>query len=346
LNVRADSIVDPAEPKGVERVLTVRGISYLVGEASADARPLDLEVIARELRCNTVMLIGGDVNRLVDAARTALETGLGVYIQLHVPDLPQRNLLEHLDAIAQMAEVLRREYPDRVTLLVGSEFSHTAPGIVPGPKSFLRLKLILRLQPVLRRRIDRRLHRLLTAAVTTARRRFDGPVTYSAAGWEHVDWSLFDLVGVSLYRSGRNQATYTDRLRSIVRHHDKPVVITEFGCGAFTGADLRGAGSFQIVNWFTASPHIRGDHPRDETVQARYLGELIDQYNAEGVHGCFVFTFVMPDFPHREDPRLDLDKAGFGVVAVTEDGTSRPKEAFHEVARRYGDIADGAEHEE
>lgn len=232
-------------------MLTVRGISYLVGEASTDDVRRDLEVIARDLHCTTVMLVG-DGKRLIDAARTALETGLGVYIRPNVPELPQPKLLEHLDAIAEAAEELRREHPDRVTLLVGSEFSHTVPGIVPGPRSFLRLKLIMRFRRVLRRRIDRRLHRLLTTAVITARRRFGGPVTYSAAGWEHVDWSLFDLVGVSLYRSGRNHTTYTDRLRSLVRNHDKPVVITEFGCGAFTGADQRGAGSFWIVNWFAA----------------------------------------------------------------------------------------------
>lgn len=319
-------------------MLTVRGISYLVGEASADEVRRDLGVIARDLRCTTVMLIG-DGTRLIDAARTALETGLGVYIRPHVPELPQPRLLEHLAAVAGAAEELRRAHPDQVTLLVGSEFSHTAPGIVPGPRSFLRLKLIVRFHRVLRRRIDRRLHRLLTVAVTTARRSFGGPVTYAAAGWEHVDWSLFDLVGVSLYRSRRNQAGYADRLRSLVRDHDKPVVITEFGCGAFTGADQRGAGSFWIVAWFAVPPRIRGDHPRDEAVQARYLGELIDLYDAEGVHGCFVFTFVMPDFPHHDDPRLDLDRAGFGVVAVTGDGAGRPKEAFHELARRYGDSA-------
>ncbi|WP_128382575.1 glycoside hydrolase family 113 [Streptomyces cavernae] len=319
-------------------MLTVRGISYLVGEASTDDVRRDMEVIARDLHCTTVMLIG-DGKRLIDAARTALQSGLGVYIRPNVPELPQPKLLEHLDAVAEAAEELRREHPDRVTLLVGSEFSHTAPGIVPGPRSFLRLKLILRFRRLLRRRIDRRLHRLLTIAVTTARRRFGGPVTYSAGGWEHVDWSLFDLVGVSLYRSRRNHTTYTDRLRSLVRDHDKPVVITEFGCGAFTGADQRGAGAFWIVNWFAVPPHIRGDHPRDEAVQARYLGELIDQYDAEGVHGCFVFTFATPDFPRHDDPRLDLDKAGFGVVAVTGEGVCSPKEAFHEVARRYGDMA-------
>ncbi|TPQ22031.1 glycoside hydrolase family 113 [Streptomyces sporangiiformans] len=319
-------------------MLTVRGISYLVGEASTDDVRRDMEVIARDLQCTTVMLIGVG-KRLTDAARTALETGLGVYIRPSVPELPQPKLLVHLDAVAEAAEELRREHPDRVTLLVGSEFSHTVPGIVPGPRSFLRLKLIVRFHRLLRRRIDRRLHRLLTTAVTTARHRFGGPVTYSAAGWEHVDWSLFDVVGVSFYRSGRNRTTYADRLRALVRDHDKPVVITEFGCGAFTGADQRGAGSFWIVNWFAVPPRIRGDHPRDEAVQARYLGELIDQYDAERVHGCFVFTFAMPDFPRHEDPRLDLDKAGFGIVAVTGDGACRPKEAFHEVARRYGDAA-------
>ncbi|WLW58180.1 hypothetical protein [Streptomyces sp. YU58] len=321
-------------------MLSVRGISYLVGEASTDDMRRDMTVIATELHCTTVMLIG-DGKPLIDAARVALEIGLGVYIRPDVTESPRPKLLEHLDAVAEAAEELRREHPGRVTLLVGSEFSHTVPGMVPGPRSFLRLKLIVRFHRLLRRRIDRRLHLLLTSAVATARRRFGGPVTYSAAGWEHVDWSLFDLVGVSLYRSGRNHATYTDRLRGLVRDHDKPVVITEFGCGAFTGADQRGPGAFWIVNWFAVPPRIRGDHPRDEAVQARYLGELIDQYDAEGVHGCFVFTFAMPDFPHHHEPSLDLDKAGFGVVAVSGDGTYRPKAAFHEVARCYGERAPG-----
>ncbi|WP_228541985.1 hypothetical protein [Nocardia sp. XZ_19_369] len=317
------------------RMLTVRGISYWVGDTPEAGLRRDLETIARDLHCTTVMLIGSNRTGLIEAARTALETGLDVYLRPHLPDRPQSELLEHLDALAHAAEELRRAHPDRVTLMVGSEFTHTAPGIVPGPKSFMRLKLILRWHRLLRRRLDRRLHTLLTAAASTARHRFHGPLTYSAAGWEHVDWSLFDLVGVSLYRNARNHAGYTDRLRSLVRDHDKPVVITEFGCGAFTGADLRGAGSFQIVNWFADAPYVRGDHPRDETVQARYLSELIDLYIAEGVYGCFVFTFAMPDFPHRDDPRLDLDKAGFGIVAVSESTARRPKAAFHEVAQRY-----------
>lgn len=169
-----------------------------------------------------------------------------------------------------------------------------------------------------------------------ARRHFNGPLTYAAASWEAPDWSLFDVVSVSLYRSARNRETYVGRLRALVRDSgDRPVVISEFGCGAYTGANERGAGSFQIVNWFADPPRIRGEHPRDEVVQARYLTELIDLYDAEGVHGCFVFTFAMPDFPHDDAPGLDLDKAGFGLLAVRGDGSRRRKAAFDAVAERY-----------
>lgn len=318
-------------------MLKVRGISYLLGEASTDDVRRDLESIERDLHCDTVMVTGSDVERLIETARIALDVGLAVYIRPDHTDRPRRELPERLDAVAAAAETLRREHPDRVTLLVGTELSHTVPGIVPGFRSFLRLKLILWFHRLLRRRVNRGLHKLLVRTVAIARRHFQGPLTYSAATWEDVDWSPFDLVGVSLYRGARNQATYTKRLRGLVRDNaGKPVVVTEFGCGAFTGADLRGAGSFQIVDWFAEPPRIRDDHPRDESVQARYLGELIELYDAEGVHGCFVFTFAMPDFPRREDPSLDLDKAGFGVMAVTEDGVYQRKEAFGEVARRYG----------
>lgn len=318
-------------------MLNVRGISYLLGESGIDDVRRDLEVIEQDLHCNTVTLIGGDVEQLIESARAALDIGLAVHLRPHATDRSRRELLELLDAVAAAAEALRREHPDRVTLLVGSELSHTVPGIVPGYRSFLRLKLIVRFHRLLRRRIDRRLHKLLTHAAAVARRHFQGPLTYSAAGWENVDWSLFDMVGVSLYRGARNRATYADRVRGLVREHgSKPVVITEFGCGAFTGADLRGAGSFQIVDWFADPPRIRGDHPRDESVQARYLGELLELYDAEDIHGCFVFIFAMPDFPRRDDPGLDLDKAGFGVMAVTDDGGYQRKEAFAEVARHYG----------
>ncbi|WP_432943208.1 hypothetical protein ACQPXM_40070 [Kribbella sp. CA-253562] len=117
----------------------------------------------------------------------------------------------------------------------------------------------------------------------------------------------------------------------------KPVVITEFGCGSFVGADRRGPGSFLIVNWFASPPRIKEGFRRDEATQAAYLGELIDLYDAAGVHGCFVYTYAMADFPHWSDPLVDLDMAGFGVVKIpAHDPTRRePKQAFAAVARKY-----------
>ncbi|WP_223830357.1 hypothetical protein [Nocardiopsis quinghaiensis] len=91
------------------------------------------------------------------------------------------------------------------------------------------------------------------------------------------------------------------------------------------------------MDWFADPPRLRRGTARNESVRAGYVGDLLDLYEARGVHGAFVFTFAMPDFPHSEDPAHDLDAAGFGVVRTSADDPAswEPKTAFHEVARRY-----------
>ncbi|WP_188194167.1 hypothetical protein [Nonomuraea sp. SYSU D8015] len=319
--------------------LEVKGISYAIENAPTDVVRRNLRVIAEELHCTTVMLIGTETESHIAAAQHALEAGLDVYVRPYFADRPRSAQLAHLAATAAGAEELRARHPGRVTLLVGSEFSLTAPGMIPGPRVFVRLQVLVRprLRRLFDRRITRRLNRLLADALSTARRCFHGPITYAAGAWEKVDWSGFDLIGVNLYRSGSDPAAYQKRLQALLDGADKPVVITEFGCGAHIGADQRGPGSFRIVQWFADEPRVKDGHVRDEHTQAAYLGELIDLYAAHGVHGCFVFTFAMPDFPHHPDPRHDLDMAGFGVVKAPADDiwAWEPKEAFHEVARRY-----------
>ncbi|GAA3954657.1 hypothetical protein GCM10023085_41410 [Actinomadura viridis] len=317
--------------------LEVKGISYAVTDAPVESVRRDLRAIAEDLHCTAVSLIGSDAESLIEAARYALEAGLDVHIRPYLPDRPHSALLALLEATATAAEELRARHPGRVTLLVGSEFSLTSRGMIPGPHVFVRLQVLTRprLLRLFDRRITRGLHTLLADALAAVRPRFHGPVTYAAGAWEKVDWSGFDLVGVNLYRLGTDGAAYEERLRTLLSGTEKPVVITEFGCGAHIGGDLRGPASFMIVQWLAQTPRVREGHVRDERTQARYLSELIDLYAAHGVHGCFVFTFAMPDFPHHDEPRRDLDMAGFGVVKVRDGRAWEPKEAFHEVARRY-----------
>ncbi len=318
--------------------LELRGISYFADQVPEHAVQRDLEVIKHDLNCDAVLIKGNDAERQLTAARQALQLGLDVWIEAQQENQRPREALTHLARAAAGAQELHAAHPGRVTLVVGCELSLLTRGIVPGPSTFIRLPLILRAQRVLRRRITRRLKTRLAEATAVARTEFDGPITYAAALWEHVDWSDFDLVAVNLYRIGPDKDAYAARVRSLVHAaQGKPVVITEFGCGAYRGAELAGPGSFQIVNWFRERPRVKPGHIRDESVQAGYLLESLDVFTETGVHGCFVFTFVMPSFPHDPDPQFDLDMAGFGVVKVPagDPTAAEPKAAFHALALRY-----------
>ncbi|CAL9534606.1 hypothetical protein SUDANB121_04129 [Nocardiopsis dassonvillei] len=318
--------------------MDVRGISHHVDHLSPERTAADMRAIREELHCTAVMPIGSDPALLRAAAEAALAVGLEVWVRPRCANLPVAGHMEHLAAAAALAEELRAAHPGRVTLLVGTEFSLIAPGLLPGPGEFSRLQIIRRprLLRLFRRRMNRRLRALLELSREVARERFSGPLTYGAGPWEDVDWSGFDVAGVNLYRQGTDVGGYARRLRDLLACLDRPLVVTEFGCGAYRGAEVRGAGSFFAVNWFADPPRLREGTVRDESVQARYLTELLDLYRESGVRGAFVFTFAMPGFPASEEAELDLDTAGFGVVRPSADLASwEPKEAFHAVAKHY-----------
>ena len=75
------------------------------------------------------------------------------------------------------------------------------------------------------------------------------------------------------------------------------------------------------------------------------MRELLEIFDAEGVDSAFVFTFVLYQLPHREDPRDDLDLASYGIVKVYEDRFGEtypdlawePKAAFTALADYYRD---------
>lgn len=328
--------------------MKIRGINYDAGteyRPGQSSRPLwqhddvvrDLRVIRDELACTSVNIYGTDLERLHAGAVLALREGLHVSLQLRSIDESRQGMLTRVRDAARLAARLGND--GQVTLNVGCELTLFTEGFIPG-KSFLeRIRRLVWLLPFLPI-VNARLNRHLADVARVARSQFAGPITYSAGAWEAVRWQPFDLVGVNLYRDRWNERTYVDQLRRLSRH-GKPVVVTEFGCATFQGAEREGGGGWMIVDFDVTPPAVRHGYVRSEAVQAALLGDLLDCYVAEGIHGAYVFDFMQAAFPHAAEPRQDLDMAAYGLVKVrpvaTEDTsvTWERKASFDVVARRY-----------
>ncbi|GAB3213265.1 hypothetical protein ACQEU5_24520 [Marinactinospora thermotolerans] len=329
-----------------------RGIGYDAGVAYTRdfcSRPhwrpedvrRDLTAIRHELNCNAVTIMSSDPRRLFDAGRMALDLGLFAWLQPRRFDSPRR----HLEAgVREAARAAHRLDPRgrSAGVNLGCELTLSARGLLPGGSFAGRSRLLPYLlwsRPLYTRRLDRLLSRL--AAI--AREEFAGPLTYGAGDWETVDWASLDVIGLDTYREEHNRDVYGDHIAQRTGH-GRPVLVTEFGCCAYRGADLRGAAGFDVLDDRGCPPVIRGDLVRDEEAQAQYLIDCLHTFERAGVDGAFVFVFSEPMLRHLpDDPRHDADLAGFGIVAVTSDArdpdqaeTWRPKAAYHALARHYG----------
>lgn len=306
-----------------------RGINYdtgfLPGLASRpgydpESVRRDLDTIAADLHCDTVRISGGDLDRLDVAAEAAAERGLRVWYCPFPVDLPPARLTDLFVDGAVRAERLRRRGAD-VTYLTGCELSLFAAGFLPGDTYRDRLAAVaaadldwwLSLGPV-----AERVNGFLTATVERVRGVFDGPVSYASGPWEAVDWAPYDIVGIDAYRAAHNAASYPELLREQFRH-GKPVAVTEFGTCPYRGAGDRGGTAWQVPDGAR----------RDEQEQVRYLTELLDVFDAAGVHTALWFTFA--DFLRTGD----ADLGSYGVVGVGADGVRTPRAVFAAMAARY-----------
>jgi hypothetical protein len=327
------------------RDLVYRGIDYDTGTNYVGDRlsrgPLpddvvrrDLAAIRDDLHCNSVNVFGTDVGRLAGTAAAALDAGLHVWLQPRLVEAEPAAMLDHLAEAADAAERLRQRY-GRVDLVLGCELTVFGTGIIPGDTNAERAAKLLAPEWWPRfPEFSEELNGLLGRARTVARSRFGGRLTYGAGLWEDVDWGGFDVVGLNYYRTAYNDADYAANLRRFHRH-GKPIVVLEFGCCAFEGAAEMGPAGGGIVDWSADPPRLAGPYRRDERVQADYLSQQLDVFEAEGVHGAYVFEFIEPARPWSPDPRHDLDLSSFGVVKAVAGGWE-PKAAFHELSRRYG----------
>ena len=294
----------------------------------------ELAAIAGDLNANAVIVLGSDLERLIDTAAMAADENLSVWLEPRHFDSDDSGTLEFVAEVAYAAEALRTNHP-HIGLSLGVELTLFMDGLVPGDDWLERGGALESANPD---DYNAGLNGFLTFGVETIRPIFAGLLTYSSGPWERVDWTPFDVVGVDLYRDASNRATYVDDLRAY-RDHGKPLIITEFGCCTFDGAADLGGEGFMVTMDGDVSDLVRDEHE-----QANEIAELLDLYAAEGVDGAFVYNFIEPDNTYSPNSADDLDKSGFSLVKCHAPGSAQaydraghfePKQSFAAVARRY-----------
>jgi hypothetical protein len=339
--------------------MRAKGINYdagFINKGVSSREEFDIEVVKRELqiihddlRCNSVRVTGGDVQRLEIASHLAAEAGLEVWFSPFTCDLTTEEMLAFLTDCAERAERLRGEGAE-VVFVTGAEISLLNKGFLPGETIKDRMELLADL-PRLRESIPQvpaHVNDFLGKALAVVRKQFGGRVTYASTPFERVDWSPFDIISVDNYRSAEIAGRYREGIRALVaqgQSQGKPVAITEFGATTYKGAADSGARGGEIIEWDVEAGiplRLNGDYIRDEDDQARYIRELLEVFTDEGVDSAFVFTFVQYALPHRPhgEPREDLDMASYGIVTVYEgrsgdtylDMSWEPKAAFGALA--------------
>ena len=311
----------------------------------------EIAIIAHDLQCTAIRISGRDPVRIARAAEYALAEGLEVWFSPFPCNLTPTELVTYFAESARIAGDLRRRWPQLV-LVMGCEMTLFNRGFVPGDDYSERMRAImnpaaLAAQGVTVESLINNFQSFMAEALAAVRASFSGPVSYASGPWEPVDWRGFDIIGVDLYRDAGNRDTYAHDLRAYFAH-GLPVVVTEFGCCTYQGAQDRGAMGWAIVDRNAQPPRLTEAVIRDEQVQADYLVDVLRILDAEGVDGAFWFTFAGFENPHRADPATDLDCASFGVVKMLEEGGGaraypgmpwEPKRSFRALSECYGSRA-------
>ncbi|GGN13801.1 hypothetical protein GCM10011609_63020 [Lentzea pudingi] len=325
--------------------MRAKGIAYDTGfvrhgEISLEKFDLDevrrdLTVIRDDLRCNAVHLVGGDPERLEQAAGIAAGLGLEVWFSPYPLELTPPEILGLFTDCARRAERIRLGGAE-VVFVAGVELSVMNSGFLPGDDVAQRVGLLLG-DPERMREAGAKLNGFLAEAVGVVRQHFHGKLTYACIPFENPDWDLFDVKSFELIRSAEVAGVYAESIRNVVAQ-GKPVAITGFGTAAWRGSGAVAPRSMEIVEHDESGLPVRvkDGYVRDEEEQATYLREVLETFEAEGVDAAFVYMFALANYPHRPgDPSRDLDMAAPGIVKVYDDGTWEPKVAFGAVAEVY-----------
>ncbi len=266
------------------------------------------------------------------ASEDALSQGLEVWLSPEMWDRSQEETVEYIARAAERAEGLRQRWPGRLVFSVGSELTLFSQGMIEGKNVFDRISRPSFSSDIMAGNSNGPLNLYLSNLSEATRKSFRGPLTYFSLPFEAVDWKPFDFVGVDHYRDAQNKDSY-GRMISKWNSFGKPVIVGEFGCCTFRGAELLGANGFMItfgmmegllgpnqkfpkmfLDMAHVPPRADGHYIRDEGLQARELVDQLGVLDAAGVEGAFVQTFVVPTSLYNEDPRYDSDMANFSLV--------------------------------
>jgi hypothetical protein len=331
-----------------------RGVCYDVGRVmmNKNLRPEfdpeiiqhELEIIKEDLHCNVVRICGKDVKRLMKASEFALKIGLEVWVSPELWDKNPEDTMEYIVEAAVETEKLRLKYEGKVVFVMGTELSLFMNGILNGRNFIERLQSPDFMEIISKCMHNPVLNKFLEKGNDLVRSVYNGPVTYASAPFESVDWNLFDFVCVDMYRDAKIKDEYTKILKSYVSY-GKPVVIGEFGCCTYEGAEDYGGWGWNILGGLD-SEELNGNYVRNESVQAYELTEQLHILKNIGVDGGFVYTFVQPTFKHLKDSRYDLDMASYSLVKTLSNGHGityndmswEPKESFYSVSEFYDDL--------
>ena len=335
----------------------LRGINYDVGtyyRKGELSRPefdeavikKELGIIRNELHCDAVKITGYDVSRLSKAAEFALQQGLQVWLTPSHIDATPEEASQHLLECAIAAENLRLIYGN-IIFVTGFEYSIFLKGFMKGDTIYYRLGkmfspigLVLNLLG-LRGGVYRKLNAYLKDTTRQVRTYFKGEVTYASGTWEKINWELFDFIGIDHYRAAYNRSVYDKQLEAYYKFN-KPIVVMEFGCCAYKGAEDKGPMGWAVTEVLGEKRMVKEGIKRDESVQANYLTETLDILKQENVHAAYVFSFINPKYKHALNTRFDLDLASYGIVKPVDEASEgykglkwNPKEAFYSLSVYY-----------
>ena len=328
-----------------------QGINYDVGDVlegfhmrptfDAEVVHRELEIIKNDLHCNAVKICGLELDRLMTAAEDALKQGLEVWLAPRMFEKSEQETFDYIVECATAAETLRTTWP-RMVFVLGCELTLFMQGIVEGNNLFERMGNPSFWENIKSGSHNKPLNAFLARANEAVRQVFRGRVTYASAPLETVDWNLFDYVCVDTYRERRIKDSYGDLIKRYLAHN-KPLIIGEFGCCTYQGAEDAGGWGWAIADFSANPPQLKENYVRDEGLQVRELTDLLDIYEDVGVDGAFVFTFVSPTLEYNEDAKYDLDMASYSLVKSYADkqGTTypdmpwEPKKSFKAVANYF-----------